>query len=299
MMCRSKTSWLSGLYRSVNRSRATGNVRRGGGGGRCAAADARRRGLGLVEVVASLVILALFSSGVMVVVNRCMAWATDSIRRVQAFEVARDNIEKLLAADSLKESSESGDSEKYPGITWETTVETFYEPVTSRMWVRAVCAAKYEDADGEEQTIELRHWLTNLTKEQVLALLERGEKEIESLGGQAFETIEEAAAYAGVDVETMEKWISEDGLQVLPDGSIPKPNVDLYAETGGNPPPEQKANQITTPEELAGPEGTTGDPDSPEGPTEPEEKKTYTEEDLREMGVPEELIPVVLPLFNS
>lgn len=296
MMFRFKTSWVSGR---TNRFRTADDLRRGGRGGWCATRVVRHRGLGLAEVVASLVILGLFSSGVMVVMNRCMGWATDSVRRIQAFEVARDNIEKLLSSDSLKESTESGDSEKYPGIAWETTVETFYEPVTSRMWVRAICSANYEDADGEEQTIELRHWLTNLSKEQVLALLERDEKGMESLGGQAFETIEEAAAYAGVDVETVEKWISEDGLQVLPDGSIPKPNLDVYADSGGNPTPEQKANQITTPEELAGPEGTTGDPDSPEGLTEPEEKKTYTEEDLREMGVPEELIPMVLPLFNS
>jgi len=252
----------------------------------------------------SLVILGLFSSGVMVVIDRCMGWATDSVRRIQAFEVARDNIEKLLSSDSLKESTESGDSEKYPGIVWETTVETFYEPVTSRMWVRAICSAKYEDADGEEQTIELRHWLTNLSKEQVLALLERDEKEMESLGGQAFETIEEAAAYAGVDVETVEKWIGEDGLQVLPDGSIPKPNLDLYADSGGNPTPEQKSNQITKPEELTESDATTNEPDSQDGPQESDgrlklEDKTYTEEELRQMGVPEELIPVVLSLFNS
>ena len=109
-------------------------------------AKARYRGVGLAEVVASLVILGLFSSGILVIVNRCMDWATDSALRMQAFEVARENIEALLSLDSVKEMSESGESEQYPGIEWETNVETFYEPVTSRMWVRCVCGATYEDA---------------------------------------------------------------------------------------------------------------------------------------------------------
>ncbi len=194
-------------------------------------------------------ILAFFSSGVLVVINRCMAWAADSAVRIQAFEVARENMEKLLSSDSLKEMSEYGDSEKYPGIKWQTDVETFYEPITSRMWVRGVCTAQYEDAAGEEQTIELTHWLTNVTKEQMLELTQRDEKEKTTLAGQVLETVEDAAAYAGVDVGTVEKWI-DNGMLTLENGSFVKQNLDLYKSSGGSPTAEQVQTQIQSEAEL-------------------------------------------------
>lgn len=203
----------------------------------------------MAEVVAALVILGFFSSGVMVVINRCMAWATDSAIRMQAFEVARENMEKLLSLGSVEEMSEFGDSEKYPEIKWQTDVETFYEPVTSRMWVRAVCLAQYNDDAGEEQTIELSHWLTNISKEQLLEIMERDEKDLEMLAGQVFETIDEAAAYAGVDVDTVEQWIDK-GLAPLEDGSIPKQNLDIYAQSKGNPTAEQVQSQVQSKAEL-------------------------------------------------
>jgi hypothetical protein len=203
----------------------------------------------LAEAVAALVILAFFSSGVLAVINRCMAWASDSAVRMRAFEVARDNMEKLLSSDSVKEMSEYGDSEKYPGIKWQTDVETFYEPITSRMWVRGVCTAQYEDAAGEEQTIELTHWLTNLTKEQLLALAQRDEKEKAMLAGQVLVTIEDAAAYAGVDVATVEKWI-DNGMLTLEDGSFVKQNIDLYKNSGGSPTAEQVQTQVQSEAEL-------------------------------------------------
>jgi hypothetical protein len=203
----------------------------------------------LAEAVAALVILAFFSSGVLAVINRCMAWASDSAVRMHAFEVARDNMEKLLSSDSVKEMSEYGDSEKYPGIKWETDVETFYEPITSRMWVRGVCTAQYEDAAGEEQTIELTHWLTNLTKEQLLALAQQDEREKAMLAGQVLVTVEDAAAYAGVDVATVEKWI-DNGMLTLEDGSFVKQNIDLYKNSGGNPTAEQVQTQVQSEAEL-------------------------------------------------
>ena len=66
----------------------------------------RRKGFGLAEVVASLVIIGFISSGVLVVLNRCMAWAGDSSIRMHAFELARENMEKLLSLDRAEEMSE-------------------------------------------------------------------------------------------------------------------------------------------------------------------------------------------------
>lgn len=203
--------------------------------------------------MAALVILGLFSSAMMTVINGCTAWAANSAMRMQAFEVARDNMEELLSQASVEERNEEGESEKYPEITWQTAVETFYEPVSNRMWARAVCSAQYEDADGEEQTVELEHWLTNISKEQLLQIMKRDDEGQDGLSGQVFETIEEAALYAGVDEETIAQWI-ENGMKVLPDGSIPKDNLDLFKEYDGNPPPEIALDQIETPEELTPPE---------------------------------------------
>lgn len=142
-------------------------------------AVARRRRMpafSLVEAVTALIILALISSSVLVVINRCMASATDSELRMQAFEVARDNMETLLSQDSVKEAVEYGTSFKYPEIKWQTTVEIFYEPTMAeqtQIWVRGICSAEYTDAAGQEQKIELTHWLTNLTKEQLLQMLKQ------------------------------------------------------------------------------------------------------------------------------
>ncbi|MHC4185300.1 MAG: hypothetical protein ACYSR4_05135 [Planctomycetota bacterium] len=187
----------------------------------------------------ALVILALVSSSVVVVINRCMASAADMELRIQAFELARQNMEKLLTSDSAKEMVEYGTSYEYPEIQWQNVVETFYEPVTSKMWLRAVCSADYYDTEGELQTVELTHWLSGLTEKQVSQLLEQRQRLQERLAesGELFATIEEAAEYARADVETIEQWV-EDGMFITDDGQYPRIYLDLYFEYDGYPPPE-------------------------------------------------------------
>ncbi len=126
----------------------------------------------LVEVLAALAILALISSSVLVVINRCMTSAANSTWKMQAFEVARENMEKLLCSDSVTETVEYGSSDKYPDIQWQSTVDSFYEPITERMWIQAVCSAQYTDTDGQPQTVELTHWITDLTVEEAIKILE-------------------------------------------------------------------------------------------------------------------------------
>ncbi|MHC4666047.1 MAG: type IV pilus modification PilV family protein [Planctomycetota bacterium] len=197
------------------------------------------RGFTLVEVMGALVILAIVSSSVVVVINRCMASAADMELRIQAFELARQNMEKLLTSDSAKEMVEYGTSYKYPEIQWQNVVETFYEPATAKMWLRAVCSAEYYDTEGELQTVELTHWLSGLTEKQVSQLLEQRQRLKERLAesGELFATIEEAAEYARVDVETIEQWV-EDGMFITDDGQYPRVYLDPYFEYDGYPPPE-------------------------------------------------------------
>ena len=204
----------------------------------------------LIETVTAMMVLALFTSSVLVVINRCVDAATDSNLRMRAFEVARQKMEELLTSESLRESVDFGESERYPGIEWQTTVESFYEPITSRMWIRGVCSATYEDSAKEMQTVELTHWLTDLTKDQLMRLARQDEQELDALADQLLENLEDAAAYAGVDVETVEKWV-ENGLVVTDDGRFIKQNLDLYKQAGGEPTPEQQAAQIPSEEALA------------------------------------------------
>jgi type II secretory pathway pseudopilin PulG len=147
----------------------------------CLAAERRRPislpAFSLVETVTALIILALISSSVMVVINRCMTSAADSELRMKAFEVARENMETLLSQDTVEQMVEYGTSDKYQEIKWQTTVELFYEPVIeqTQIWVRGICSAEYTDSAGEKRTIELTHWLTCLTREQLIQMIKEAQ----------------------------------------------------------------------------------------------------------------------------
>jgi hypothetical protein len=203
--------------------------------------------------------------------------------------------------------SEDGESEKYPEITYQTVVENFYEPVTNRMWARAVCSATYNDADGEEQTIELEHWLTNISKEQLQEILKRDQDAVDQLGGQVFDSLDEAATYAGVDVETIEDWINR-GLVPLEDGSIPKHNLDIFVNNEGNPPAEEIQTQIETQAQLQEQQEQAQQQATPDGqePTTPDESwlneidptTGLTNREVENMSV-EELFNLLLNKSNS
>jgi len=197
-------------------------------------ATARGKGFSLVEVVAALSILAIISSSVLVVVNRSMESAANSALRVRAFEVARENMEALLYSDSVEEITEYGISDRYPQIEWQSTVETFYEPLTSRMWAQAVCSAQYEDTQGQQQTVELTHWLANLTKKQLLEIITQQKDDKDILGDQVIDSKEDAAEYAGVDVDTIDEWV-EKGMLQTGDEHFIKNQLDLFASSDGNP----------------------------------------------------------------
>ena len=129
------------------------------------------RGFTMVEVVAATLILSIILSSVMLLINRYLGAVVDMRLQQRAFEVARDNMETLLSEDQVSDMSEYGESEEYPDIDWETVIEPFTEPVKSRMWVRAVCSASYTDSQGQFQKVELEHWITSLTAEQIKQIL--------------------------------------------------------------------------------------------------------------------------------
>ncbi len=218
----------------------------------------RKKAFSLVEVLMAVAILALISSSVLVVIDRCVASAAQSALRMRAFEVARENMEQLLASATVKESVEYGVSEIYPDIGWQTVVETFYEPITARMWIRGVCSAQYNDPNGIEQTVELTHWLTDLTKEQLLQIESRDDQEQGDLSAELIETMEDAADYAGVDVETIEQWI-QNGMLTTEDGSFIKDNLNLYKDSNGNPGEDEKNQQAKSLTDLKNKKSKSGE----------------------------------------
>lgn len=240
-----------------------------------------RNAFTFVEVLTALTILALFSSSVLVVINRCITSSADFTLRMQAFEVARENMEALLARDSVEESVEYGNSEKYTEIAWQTVVETFYEPITATMWLRGMCSAEYTDATGQKQTVELTHWLTGLTREQLMQIMNQQDEEL--ITAQLLESVEEAAEYAGVSEETIEQWLNS-GMRTTEDGSFIKSNLDLYKRTDGNPSTEEKNQQISSQADLIKQYEEQNRSDS-QGDIDPKTGLTY--EELDQMDVSE------------
>jgi prepilin-type N-terminal cleavage/methylation domain-containing protein len=206
-------------------------------------------GFTLLEVIAALAILGLTASSVLIVIDRCVCSASDSALRLEAFGLARENLEKILARDSVDETVEYGTSERYADVSWQTVIEGFPEPISGQMWVRAVCSAEFVDSKGETQRIELTHWITQLTDQQAGQLV--GQQDLEQLAvEQVIGTDQEAATYAKVDADTIAQWL-ENGLVKTDDDMFLRYNLDVFVQAEGNPTPEQKAQQAKSVRELA------------------------------------------------
>lgn len=175
-----------------------------------------RRAFTLIEIATALVLLGMIIGSVMTLMNRYVEAVMDMQLREQAFEIARSNMETLLAESKLSDTSEYGTSETHPDIEWETVVEPFYEPVTNQMWIRAVCSAGFKDTKGEYQDIELEHWITNLTAAQIKQILAQQEIESEYMdllnGGEDSAIQETTLAYLeeqGQDADGYERLIEQ------------------------------------------------------------------------------------------
>jgi len=117
----------------------------------------RAGGFTLVEIAAALAILAGLLASALIVMNNAVQATLEIQGRRQAFEIARENLESLLTVTTISDQADSGWSERYPDIRWELTVEPFYEPISNKMWIRAVSAAYYYDKANQEQAVRLEH----------------------------------------------------------------------------------------------------------------------------------------------
>ena len=210
----------------------------------------RHRAFTLVESMVSVALLAFIGVSVWVVLERCTASAADSTQRMRAFEIARENMEKLLGSDSVQEMTEYGISEKFQDIRWQTSVESFSEPLTSRMWARAVCSAEYTDSAGETKNVELIHWLTSLTDAQLAQLTARSAAQKQLLVKHIIATEELAAEYTGVDAKTIRQWV-KNGMPMTESDEYLKPWLDLYLQTNGNPTEQDRQDTLAEYPELS------------------------------------------------
>jgi Tfp pilus assembly protein PilV len=125
----------------------------------------------------ALVILGMIIASIFTILNRCVDMVADCQTKVEAFNIARGNMEKLLAQKSLSDTFEYGTSETNPDINWETNVESFYEPVSNKMWMRAVCTCEFKTSAGEDDKVELTQWLTSLSQKQIMQITEQQQRE--------------------------------------------------------------------------------------------------------------------------
>jgi hypothetical protein len=172
-----------------------------------------------------------------------MTSAANSAQRMRAFEITRENMERMLIAESVEDKTEFGISEMYPDIQWQTTVECISAPTGDGMWAQAFCSAEYTDAAGEVRTVELTHWLTELTKEQMEQIESRRQQQEELLAEHIIETQEDAAVFAGVDIETIGQWVAS-GMPMTESRYYLKPWLILYYDTGGQPTAQDKQDVL-------------------------------------------------------
>jgi prepilin-type N-terminal cleavage/methylation domain-containing protein len=223
------------------------------------------RAFTLIEVLTALGILAFIASSVLMVVDRNIVSATDSTLQLEAFQLARENLENVLSSASVEETVDYGRSDTYPGITWQTKIEAFAEPIGGATWIRAVCSAEYRDSAGQPQKVELEHWITELTDQQANRLSDQPQSIEQLTAEQLLTTAQEAAEYADVDTDTLEKWV-ENGLVTMSDGGYIKYNLDVYVRSGGKPTDAEKKQQVQSIEELAKSlKDQQGEEDRPDG----------------------------------
>jgi hypothetical protein len=118
----------------------------------------------------------MITATVLVIINKAVDTVVVWQTKMQAFEIIRENMEQILAKPSVSDMLEYGESEINPDITWETVIESFYEPITNKLWIRAVCSAEFPDPNGQPQKIELTQWLTGLSEKQIMQILEQKKK---------------------------------------------------------------------------------------------------------------------------
>ena len=144
----------------------------------------KRKGFSLIEVGVSLILVGIISTTILSVYDRNMESAIDSTLKMNAFSVAREKLEEILAYDKVEESVDYGTTEMPPYIEWTTKVVPFYDQWSESMWVKAISIADYYDTKGEVQTVELEKWISKISKKQMETIAKQKDIEVWQLEQQ-------------------------------------------------------------------------------------------------------------------
>ncbi len=88
----------------------------------------RRGGFTLVEVLATLMLMAIVLPAVMKGVSLATAAASTARRRNEATGLAEEKLAEIIATDEWQKSSLSGDfGSDWPGYQWQATVQSWPE----------------------------------------------------------------------------------------------------------------------------------------------------------------------------
>ncbi len=125
-----------------------------------------RSGFTLIEALTALVIVGFTCGTVLVVINDSVDSISDQSSRLEAIEVARENMESMTSQTVLKEFAETGLSELYPNIEWTKTVVVTPFPGASRLWLMATSTANFYNSENELEEVKFESWLAPLTPQQ-------------------------------------------------------------------------------------------------------------------------------------
>ena len=187
----------------------------------------------IAEVMASLVVLGMITISSFKVITRCQDSSIDMRMKGLAFQVAGENLDKILSDQPIIEFESSGESELYPEISWEAKVDTKDEPLTRKVWVRAVSKAMYLDSDNEEQQVELVYYITDLSAAQ-----SKKHKEFMDKFALLQNEFEDLSDIQNPDTESNTDDLSNDETE-----DKPKTPMDELIERANNPMTQEEFNQ--------------------------------------------------------
>jgi len=178
-----------------------------------------RGGFTLIEALTALVIVGFICGTVLVVINDSVDSIADQSSRLEAIEVARENMEAMTSQSVLQESVETGMSDIYPDIEWTKSVEVVEFPGGSRMWMKAVSSANFYNSANELEEVKFENWLAPLTEQQQKLVLKDRQSEQQYLSELEAEQAAEEEELMEDEQEQTEK---QDGQQ--PDTNVKSPS---------------------------------------------------------------------------
>ena len=126
-------------------------------------AASRRRGLTLIEVLATIVLISIVLPAAMQGVSMCLSAASLARQRTEAAGLAEAKLNELLATGDWQFGSTSGEfGEAWPGYRWGCGTSEFSDPTLSQLYVRVVWTHRGQERDVTVTTLVYQSQSTTL-----------------------------------------------------------------------------------------------------------------------------------------